>query len=550
MRFYLLFFLGVISIFSTARAEVEYCMAVRGNGELMPAHWGAVSGLVERLGLPKAQAGGSSGSVTTFFIDAIASHPLVKGVSGEERSRRAALMIKSLEGFSDYLMMTDEFGDFVALYRKHEALISQGWLDGLHEILNQTDRMGTEQLTDYLRSNAELIRRSLNTGLEIGLFGRDNYEPLFTALRYLASGRVTTETIRQLGIARFYLGELGKAVRVFGAFDANDGGMFFRPGLVNFDRFARQIGRIGEFYSGQSATPSELQYWQDWFDRCAAATHGRLWNDVKADRAECVADFQKLITSHLSHQEASRFVMGPVGQTILSFPTTSVLVGKSYEEARDGLLDYQKALDPQFGRHLTLSDPGSVKFGYWGNPQILNRIKARLPVNDEKSERFMGLGAGPWYEALRLSPAEPGLSNFRPFEAEGRQLISAGGWSDLHPVAVLKAAGCENVVYVTRRGPESPFAKGVARRLLGESDQDRLFNLDEPDSSFRRALSTADAVLCTDWNHFTLKDGLREMIKEAYASPYVVKFSSSLREYLRPVVRLEEVNAEYYKGCL
>lgn len=549
MRLFILI-LGFFFNVQAAPAEVEYCLAVRGNGELMPAHWGAISGLVERLGLPRAQSGGSSGSVTTFFLDAIASHPLVKSAPGKERALRAALMIKSLEGFSDYLMMTDEFSDFVTLYRRHQAIANHGWLERLQGLLNQADRLQADQLAEYLNGSAELIRRSLQTGIDVGLLGPDNYEPLLYALKYLVSEKVSSETVRQVRIAQFYVGELRKAINVFGAFDANDGGIFFRPGLVNFDRFAKQVGRIGEFYSGQSATPREMKLWQGWFDRCAATAKGRLWADLRTEREECFANFVRLISSHFEHQGPHQFVMGPVGQTILSFPTTAVLTGRAFEQARDGLTEYRNSLDPQFGRELTLSDPEAVKFGYWGDPKALKLIKSRLPVDDEKSERFMGLGAGPWYDALRLSPAEPGLSRFRPFEAEGRELISAGGWSDLHPVIVLRAAGCQNVVYVTRRGPESSFAEGVARRLLGVASQERLFDVTNPTSSFRRALSTADAVLCTNWNSFALKGGFREMIKEAYESPYVVKPSSSLRAYLDPAVPISPTPDEDYTGCM
>jgi hypothetical protein len=36
----------------TTFAQGDYCIALRGNGEAAPAHWGAIAQLVEKLGLP------------------------------------------------------------------------------------------------------------------------------------------------------------------------------------------------------------------------------------------------------------------------------------------------------------------------------------------------------------------------------------------------------------------------------------------------------------------------------------------------------------------
>ena len=33
-----------------------YCLALRGNGEAQPAHWGALANLVEKMGLPQIQS--------------------------------------------------------------------------------------------------------------------------------------------------------------------------------------------------------------------------------------------------------------------------------------------------------------------------------------------------------------------------------------------------------------------------------------------------------------------------------------------------------------
>ncbi|MBC7372284.1 MAG: hypothetical protein H7326_12000 [Bdellovibrionaceae bacterium] len=67
----------------------NYCAAIHGNGELMPAHWGAMSSLVEENGMPEAMAGGSSVSITIFLLEGVSLNPLFKTESEK------ALMIKS-----------------------------------------------------------------------------------------------------------------------------------------------------------------------------------------------------------------------------------------------------------------------------------------------------------------------------------------------------------------------------------------------------------------------------------------------------------------------
>src|ERR1700722_8826051 len=82
-------------------SAADYCLALRGNGELEPAHWGALSNVVERLGFPAMQAGGSSASITLFLLDAMASNKTVNVGNADERRLNAGVLVKSLEGFAN-----------------------------------------------------------------------------------------------------------------------------------------------------------------------------------------------------------------------------------------------------------------------------------------------------------------------------------------------------------------------------------------------------------------------------------------------------------------
>jgi hypothetical protein len=146
------------------------------------------------------------------------------------------------------------------------------------------------------------------------------------------------------------------------------------------------------------------------------------------------------------------------------------------------------------------------------------------------------------------------------FKANNQKIYSAGGWSDLQPAAVLKAAGCQKIVYLTRKGGESLFAQGVANRLMslnrdisklssqldsqkkaisklnddGDVQADpnsvwsKLFNLANPKSSVNFSLQKSDAILCTNWNAFDVKSDLVGLIEDSYNSHYRLSDNTAL----------------------
>ena len=158
-----------------------------------------------------------------------------------------------------------------------------------------------------------------------------------------------------------------------------------------------------------------------------------------------------------------------------------------------------------------------MSFGYWGQAADLTKVAANAEgYTDEKTARFRNLGQATWRTALSMSPAEPGLS--RAVAIDATQL-SAGGWSDLHPVLVLRNLGCENVIYLTRRGGESGFAQGVAALLeMDATTGTALYDL-SAQSSFRTSLEEADGVWCTDWNSFSGTQ-IQEISLDGYTAPF------------------------------
>ena len=551
---------------SASASTPNYCLAIRGNGQLEPAHWGALANVVERLGLPQAQAGGSSASITMLLLDAIATNPLAA-----RDKITAALLLKSLRGFMGELTLTPEWQDFMALYGDVQELKQTQWATALQTTIETAaQEKDLAQAQTELLAHAAELKRTYTTAVKLGLVRPDSYGVFFAALQRLTQPQDVAGFAQDLKVARFYAGEMYKTVSVLGAFDARtDNGLFFRPGVVDFDRLAGQFGRIADFYSARNASPAEHARWADFIKDCAAPALGLTWDQLILKTPACGTGFSALVQTHFRESPATSFAGQAVGTTIVSFPSTAVLTGHAHVEARAAAAEYAARLDPNFGQNFALSNPEEVRFGYWGRTTELARAAGALDSRDEKSRRFLNLGPATWQKALALSPAEPGLSPFKNFDLNGVEVTSAGGWSDLHPVQLLRAAGCATVVYVGRRGGESLFAQGVAKRLLGldrawtllststpadyarswalnsvgdladlTSLWSKLYNMGNPASSIHQAYVSADAILCTDWDNDDIKFGVRTMIERAYASPYVVApFGNLGGAGLAPVVR-------------
>src|SRR4051794_20419860 len=78
------------------------CAGIRGNGNLIAAHWTALARILENYGMIEGTAGGSSGSITQFIYESIYANPLLRqcasgACSDEEAGARAGLLMKSLQ---------------------------------------------------------------------------------------------------------------------------------------------------------------------------------------------------------------------------------------------------------------------------------------------------------------------------------------------------------------------------------------------------------------------------------------------------------------------
>jgi hypothetical protein len=471
--------------------EIRMCAAIRGNGQLMPAHFGSLARIHEHYGLLDGIAGGSSASITTFLTESIYANPYVWDCGGQRCSdavaaQRIALMYKSLEGYLAVLGQTEE-------------AVAIGQLAPLASRLKDGDVATLIETGEYLAARDALLVLLQSEDL------RDLINPDLIAL------------LKNSPDPEYHVQEVYSALSSFGAFDADDPQIFIQPGVLNFKAFAQKVGRVGSFYAAYG--PADAAAWKAFFAGCSDAGHGLGFAEVAlldaGKGASCGELFSSMVTSYrssLSQGEYPSRIDDKVGAVLPALVITSVLVGEAAETFATAQENYNNAEDWSFD--VAFSD---VKFGYWGNAQDLARVE-RNPrgYTDAKTGKFLNLGEATYAEALTYSPAEPGLSGGLDM-GDGR--VSVGGWPDLQPVQVLKNMGCDKVIYVTRRGAEiGGFAPNVALLLGMSADEETaLYDLGA-DSAIHDAVSDADARWCTDWNS---RDALNvaSVVADGYNAP-------------------------------
>lgn len=523
-----------------ARAEnPEYCASIRGNGENVAAHWAALSRFVEENGMPKSIAGGSSGTISMFLLDSMAGNPLFIGVDDQDKKNKMqGLMIKSM-------------GEFLSQMGKNdEALSAQEFMRDLSD--------PNSGLVERLKKMAQIPGKLSNAEISKAF---DKYIRL-----------INPEILRGLKEhPLFFKNEVMDAISVFGKFDAvNDKNLFLRPGLVDFKEVAVNLGTMADFYQGNTDEETRIGL-NSYVEDCAANSYQKDWHSLPEEG--CKARFKSLVANYLKKGAFQhKALFEPVGKNVPAIPTTALVKGdglKRYSQYRksyssgDAKTDYAK---------FSVDFEKDVSFGYWTDEG--EKIRANLPAGDLKSQKFQELKKGNWFEVLSTSAAEPGLAELQRIpenttreqvlaEREKsyaerwkglsykKNVISAGGWSDLHPTLVQKASGCKRIGYFTRIGGETKFGQQVFIRLTGTQNEipfwaniadhnsegwnvegtqaaltpwNQLYNSGNPQSSFQKSLRVSDFVYCTDWDSYEpLKTGKKEMESNAYGSPVFAK---------------------------
>ncbi|MFO0676700.1 MAG: hypothetical protein U0169_09205 [Polyangiaceae bacterium] len=477
---------------ATKKPSPKVCAAVRGNGHYIMTHFGSLARVVEHYGVLEGLAGGSSGSITQFLYESMHMHPDLRkcetgACSEEEAAARMSLLLKSVMGYAEVVGGSPEARSILGL------------VTAFSEVRTKFDEQGIEALasSDAAKAAAEITK----------ILGSDDIKALVNPEVFT----MVTDTAH----LEFNVKEVVASVKTITAFSAVENRIFFRTGVISFADLAEKMGRVADFYAGRATTDTAGM--KKFLDACAKNAVGKQWSAVKeldGDGAKCGAMFTDLVTKFRAELPSKKGTYSPrvldkVGDyaPVTKIVSTSVLTGASVGLYHDALKEYQQGKYPE-GNVPFAPEFKDIKFGYWSSDAVLAKVAANKEgYKDAKTAKFEPLGDATWKEIIEASPAEPGLSNFVDLP-DGK--VSAGGWSDLAPVLVLKNAGCDQVVYVTREGDESTFASGIAKHLgMGETEFADVFDLDNAStesktgSAFALSIAKSEGVWCTNWNAFT-----------------------------------------------
>lgn len=597
-------FLALAITFSFNGHASNYCAAIRGNGELIPAHWGALSRIVEHSGLPAKAAGGSSASMTMFLLDGISRNNFYSE-DKKIKNLEQALLIKSIYGHLLFLANEDA---------------------KVPEIMRFVSNLSALGKSSFIKKLQLALKIARDVPTMMAILGK--YGPL-----------LNPEIVKGLkSNFSFHKSQLSEAVSTLGSFDAKtDTNIFFREGIVDFKFVALLLGRVADFYAGHGETKTN-QKLKKFVKACAINSAGKLWNEIVENQPECKEIFESALSDYYApkrkrvrvfgqNNKRSRFktvrefpnkmIFESIGSGLNALPTTSLLVGTGVDKYKEAKSEYiskeAEGLTP-----FSIDFNSELRLGYWGANKTLDKIESnleRMYPQDLKSSKFYKLKSGSWFEVLATSPAEPGLANLQEIPSTSglvrnqqlritnkryfakkfnilptlsivpwsnfmtfrKGIISAGGWSDLHPSLVLKAAGCENVMYITRQDGESVFGQQFFIRLIGEiellpfwkdipsfnrvgksdltleqeqSTWNRLYNLANPNSSYNLSVEESDLVYCTNWNAYSVfKKQINELIQDAFDAPLFAK-NPDVRDEYNFGYDIDGKSEDGFPGCI
>ncbi len=581
----LLIFTFVICTVSARLDASPYCAAIRGNGEAVPAHWGALAKIVEHNGMPERVAGGSSATISMMFLDAITRNQYLSQ-DDEQRKLEQALMIKTIMAHLNYLWSEDS---------------------------KAPQLMGL--VSDF--RNAKFLAKITNA-LKLAKSTKDFFN-LLGVYGAILNPALVQELHRDFAFGKVQLTE---AITKLGKFDAkNDMALFYREGLVDFKFIALMLGRVADYYAGFTEQ-NVLSAQKNFLSQCASSSKGMWWDDIEKNLPHCSLLLKKSLDQYYGKKSFhNKMVFEKLGSGLSSIATTSVVKGEAINRYFSMRQIYQQKKG-QNVEDFSLDFDQELSYGYWGDAELLSSVKDNLQrdfSDDLKSQKFLALGSGTWFEVLSTSPAEPGLSNLQRipdstnfdrrqilekdyfkkilglmpttraiqwFDEETPKkgvipfrpgMLSAGGWSDLHPTIVLKASGCQEVLFVTRQGGDSVFAQQIFIRLTGDTKKitfwkdirqnnrqgwkdlsaeanetawNRIFNLGNPDSSYSRSITTASAVYCTNWDAHDLFSGeLKSLERDAWEAPIFFNHDGDQSNYLF-AGSSDGKSTDNYPGCI
>jgi hypothetical protein len=474
----------------------KLCVAIRGNGQAMLAHFGALARITEHYGVVDGLAGGSSTSITMFIYQSMLQNPALddctedggefQACEPEQRAARLALLLKSMQVYVEAVGTNDGLLNNPALKEFAESVRAEP----IEQLLSDPTQ------AEKVANAAALLTRRLDPDAlgRIGVNLNSELAKMLAPVKSDGSPRSTAELA-------YNANEVYQSVANLGKFSVPNNRLFFRLGLIDWQKAPLVFGHAGDFYAGND--PNLSADMKSWLDTCAEKTVGRTWwhsadstetsDDIAhtvVDGVNCADAFWKaprvnrrgvltapasgLAANFLSDlQKHVAFTASRIDESIGDkkgdkpvFPVlavTSLLTGDSVKAYEDALEVYRSGTvaapplpkpgdpaptEPPRMRAGEIKYAGTwtdVKVGYWGPADVLDALTAgaarystpNTPEYDPKTAKTRSLGDRPWSEILGRSPAEPGLAPAQPFKDKDGNYNGGGDFAGGKPVYSL-----------------------------------------------------------------------------------------------------------------
>lgn len=604
---------AIVTCAAFAAEKPGVCVALRGNGFRVAAHFGAMARVVEDVGVPEVIVGGSSSNITMFITESVTLNPYLSEQK-EKQQEEIAFLLKSvpeyLLNFTQHDILKDvrdlvtdkekqtRIKDVFAKFTSIKSPLKYGYA-------------GWVFLSDGLFRDLLSIKNSI--------YVKEAIHPEFLAYRE-ETGKIKKEMekekdeVKKAELAKvvaYREKQVGDALGSASKFDARtDVNLFFRPGIIHHKGLSHIFDRVASFYAGYNIKNRRMgEDMKKWIGACAPGSKGKTFSEIEAANPFCGSELRRLGLSYLKHYDhivkrnrpAQFRYADALGKKILTYSMSSVIVGASADRFNEMKSQFDRTSDPDFGNKFAAS-VADFRIGYFGDEKTFNSVKRRLssPFVDQsgrpqdfrgdfKSERMISLGNATWEKALPASAAEPGQSRPVPTTlSSGEKVLTFGGWADPNSAHLLKGLDCQTIVsLMTSTKIGYNFGEQVIKRLMPQmkgiqelTDEEIAFGTDDmttdfslwrnpknPRSSENISLKAADGVMCTQWdeanamdpNH-TMEENFRTLADTGYAGKTLINdhvpADHPLRHSQLPQFSKDEnafdktLNRPVYNGCV